>query len=118
MHHKLYGMPMAKIYALYVQKITKKERRIEELNQVITWLTGYPTIDLSSLDGVTVQEFFSDAPKMNENRRFITGKICGVQIETIEDPLMKNIRYLDKLVDELAKGRPLHKILREAPHGI
>ena len=118
MHHKIYTMPMAKIYALYVQKITKKDRRIEELDQVITWLTGYQTKDLSALDDVTVQAFFSDAPKMNEKRRFITGKICGVQIETIEDPLMKNIRYLDKLVDELAKGRPLHKILREAPYGI
>lgn len=118
MLHKIYTMPMAKIYALYTKKITKKDRRIEELNQVITWLTGYQTKDLSALDDVTVQAFFSDAPKMNEKRRFITGKICGVQIETIEDPLMKNIRYLDKLVDELAKGMPLHKILREAPHGI
>ena len=118
MPHKLYVMPMATIYALYVQKITKKDRKIEELNQVITWLTGYPAKNLSVLDDVKVQAFFSNAPKMNENRRFITGKICGVQIETIEDPLMKNIRYLDKLVDELAKGRPLHKILREVPHGI
>lgn len=118
MPHKIYTMPMATIYALYVQKSMKKDRKIEELNQVITWLTGYPAKDLSALDDVTVQAFFSNAPKMNENRRFITGKICGVQIETIEDPLMKNIRYLDKLVDELAKGRPLHKILREVPHGI
>jgi hypothetical protein len=118
MLHKIYTMPMAKIYALYVQKITKKDRKIEELNQVITWLIGYQTKDLSALDDVTVSAFFSNAPKMNENRRLITGKICGVQIETIEDPLMKDIRYLDKLVDEVAEGIPLHKILREASRGI
>ena len=118
MSHKLYAMPMAKIYALYIQKMTKKNRTIEELNQVITWLTGYSSKALDSLENMTVQSFFDDAPKMHDNRVLITGKICGIQIETIKDPLMKTIRYLDKLVDELAKGRPLHKILREVPHGI
>lgn len=118
MPHKLYAMPMSKIYALYIQKITKKSRTIEELNQVITWLTGYSSKELNTLGNLTVQSFFDDAPKIHENRILITGKICGIQIETIEEPLMKNIRYLDKLVDELAKGRPLHKILREAPRGI
>jgi len=118
MPHKLYAMPMAKIYALYIQKITKKSRTIEELNLVIAWLTGYSSKTLESLGNLTVQTFFEDAPKMHDNRVFITGKICGIQIETIKDPLMKNIRYLDKLVDELAKGRALHKILREAPHGL
>jgi hypothetical protein len=118
MSHKLYAMPMAKIYALYIQKITKKSRTIEELNLVIAWLTGYSSKTLESLENMTVQSFFDDAPKMHDNRVLITGKICGIQIETIEEPLMKNIRYLDKLVDELAKGRALHKIIREAPHGL
>lgn len=113
MEHKLYAMSMEKIYQLYILKVTKKNRTIEELNQVIKWLTGYQPSVFQSLDAFTVKQFFNHAPNLNQKRVLIKGKICGVQIETIQDPLMKNIRYLDKLVDELALGKPLNKILRE-----
>lgn len=113
MDHPIYSMSMDKIYQLYIKKITKKNRTVEELNNVILWLTGYQKSALSSLDAFTVKQFFNHAPNLNPKRVLITGKICGVQIETIEAPLMKEIRYLDKLVDELAQGKTLQKIFRE-----
>jgi hypothetical protein len=109
---------METIYQLYVKKITNKNRTIQDLNKVILWLTGYQQSALLSLDAFTVKQFFNHAPQLNQNRLLITGKICGVQIETIKEPIMKEIRYLDKLVDELAQGKPLNKILREASYGI
>jgi hypothetical protein len=102
------------IYPLYVQKVERKERTKAELNQVLCWLTGF---DQAGLEKQVSSEndlaaFFENAPAINPNVSMIKGVICGVRVEEIEDPLMQKIRYMDKLVDELAKGRPLEKILR------
>lgn len=107
-------MPFAKLYPLLVAKAGKKGRTREEVDQVTAWLTGYTPEELVRLEqsGVSYGDFFRHAPAMNPNRTLITGKVCGVQVEKIEDPLMREIRYLDKLVDELAKGKPMEKILR------
>ncbi len=106
----VFDMKVSKVYPLLVQKAEKKGRSREEVDQVISWLTGY---DMSSADlEVTYQEFFSNAPAMNPRAGLITGTVCGIRVEEIEDPLMQKIRWLDKLVDELAKGRPMEKILR------
>lgn len=107
-------MPFSTLYPLLVNKAVKKGRTREEVDRVTAWLTGYSPEDLARLEqsGVSYGDFFRSAPAMNPGRTLITGKICGVQIETIEDPLMQEMRRLDKLVDELAKGRPLEKILR------
>ena len=106
----VFDMKVSKVYPLLVQKAEKKGRSREEVDQVISWLTGY---DMSSADlEVTYQEFFSNAPAMNPRAGLITGTVCGIRVEEIEDPLMQKIRWLDKLVDELAKGRPMDKILR------
>ncbi len=106
----VFDMKVSKVYPLLVQKAEKKGRSREEVDQVISWLTGY---DMSSADlEVTYQEFFSNAPAMNPRAVLITGTVCGIRVEEIEDPLMQKIRWLDKLVDELAKGRPMEKILR------
>ena len=106
----VFDMKVTKVYPLLVQKAEKKGRSREEVDQVISWLTGY---DMSSADlEVTYQEFFSNAPAMNPRAGLITGTVCGIRVEEIEDPLMQKIRWLDKLVDELAKGRPMDKILR------
>lgn len=107
-------MPFAKLYPLLVAKAGKKGRTREEVDQVTAWLTGYTPEELVRLEqsDVSYGAFFRHAPAMNPNRTFITGKVCGVQVEKIEDPLMREIRYLDKLVDELAKGKPMEKILR------
>jgi len=113
MDHQIYSVSMEKIYQLYIKKITKKNRTVDELNTIILWLTGYQKSALTSLDAFTVKQFFNHAPNLNPKRLLITGKICGVQIETIEAPIMKEIRYLDKLVDELAQGKTLQKIFRE-----
>ena len=114
MSHKIYDMSVASVYKHYVTKIAKKNRTIEELNEVIVWLTGYSEdAFVKHLEDLTTfRDFFQQAPLINPNVHLITGKICGVQIEEIEDDLMRNIRYMDKLVDELAKGRPMEKILR------
>ena len=110
---KLYEMPVAKIYPLYVTKVERKDRTEAELVKVITWLTGFDSKTLKKYlrDKATLREFFK-AAKINPKAKLITGSICGVKIDEIEDPLMKKIRYMDKLVDELAKGRPMEKILR------
>ena len=107
-------MAFAKLYPLLVAKAEKKGRTREEVDQVTAWLTGYTPEELARLErsDVSYGDFFRNAPVINPNRTLITGKICGVRVEEIEDPLMQNVRYLDKLVDELAKGKAMEQILR------
>lgn len=106
-------MPVADVYVHYVNKVERKERTEAELIKVISWLTSFDSKTLKKhlKDQITFREFFKKA-KIHPNAKLITGSICGVKIAEIDDPLMKKIRYMDKLVDELAKGRPLEKILR------
>lgn len=112
--HRIYAMSVASVYVHYVAKVERKGRTTEELDQVIRWLTGYDQAALEAelANKTTFEEFFAKAPALNDNRALITGKICGVRIEEIEEPLMREIRYMDKLVDELAQGRKMEKILR------
>ena len=107
-------MSFAKLYPLLINKAVKKGRTREDVDQVTTWLTGYSVEDIARLEqsDTSYGDFFRNAPAMNPNRTLITGKVCGIQVEAIEDPLMREIRYLDKLVDELAKGKPMAQILR------
>ena len=107
-------MSFAKLYPLLINKAVKKGRTRQEVDQVTTWLTGYSVEDIARLEqsDTSYGDFFRNAPAMNPNRTLITGKVCGIQVEAIEDPLMREIRYLDKLVDELAKGKPMAQILR------
>ena len=107
-------MPFAKLYPLLVVKAVKKGRARQEVDEVTAWLTGYTPEDIARMmqSELSYGDFFRNAPAMNPNRALITGTVCGVRVETIEDPLMRDIRCLDKLVDELAKGRPMEKILR------
>ena len=108
-------MAFAKLYSLLVAKAEKKGRTREEVDQVTAWLTGYTPEELAQLgqSDMSYGDFFRSAPAMNPNRTLITGKICGIRVEEIADPLMRDIRYLDKLVDELAKGKAVEKILRK-----
>lgn len=112
---KIYAMSFAKVYPLYVQKAEKKKRTKAEVDEVICWLTGYDKAELrKQIDkGVDFETFFSKAPAINPKSSLITGVVCGVRVEEIKDPLMKQIRYLDKLIDELAKGKAMEKILRQ-----
>lgn len=114
-NEKVYEMKFAKIYPLLQNKVEKKGRTRAELDEVTTWLTGYSAEKLAELEtsDISYRDFFGNAPQMNENRRMIKGKICGISVESIEEPLMQEIRYLDKLVDELAKGKAMEKILRK-----
>ncbi|MFW2514239.1 DUF2200 domain-containing protein [Demequina sp. SO4-13] len=112
--HRIFRMSFASIYPLYVTKVERKGHAKAELDQVITWLTGY---DQSGLDraidsGVDLRTFFAEAPAMNPSADLITGVICGVRVEEIEDPLMQQIRWMDKLVDEVARGKKMTSILR------
>ncbi len=111
--HRIYATAVADVYPHYVKKVTKKNRTESELREVITWLTGYTNaaLDKHLSKGMSFEDFFASA-KLHPNAELITGSICGVKIQEIEEPLMRQIRYLDKLVDELAKGRPIEKILR------
>jgi hypothetical protein len=111
--HRIFGASVASVYPHYVTKVEKKGRSRAELDEVIVWLTGYDEAALARhLEaGTTFQDFFAEAD-LNPNARMITGVVCGHRVEEIEDPLMQQIRYLDKLVDELAKGRPMEKVLR------
>lgn len=115
---RVYKMSFAGVYPLYVQKVERKGRTKEELDTVLCWLTGYTekTLQKQIDKKVDLETFFAEA-KLNPNASKITGVICGYRIEDIEEPLMKKIRYMDKLVDELAKGRKMEKILRKAGHG-
>lgn len=114
MTHRVFKMKFSGVYPHYVAKAEKKGRTKAEVDRVITWLTGYTNAQLKKqIDtGVDFETFFAEAPAMHPNRTKITGTVCGVRIEDIDDPLMQQIRYMDKLVDELAKGRPMEKILR------
>lgn len=112
--HKIFSMAFAKVYPMLVQKAERKGRSKEEVDQIICWLTGY---DQKGLDRQIKQQndfetFFAQAPAMHPNTSLIKGVVCGVRVEEVEDPLMRKIRYLDKLIDELAKGKAMEKILR------
>ena len=111
--HRIFGTSVASVYPLYLAKVERKGRTKAELDQVIEWLTGFDESALSNhlAAGTTFQDFFADA-RLNPNAPLITGVVCGVRVEDIDDPLMQRIRYLDKLVDELAKGKQLDRILR------
>ena len=111
--HRIFNESFASVYPHYVAKVEKKGRSVDELHQVITWLTGFDESQLGHhlAVGTTFTDFFASA-NINPNAALITGSVCGVKVQELEDPLMRHIRYLDKLVDELAKGRPLEKILR------
>lgn len=111
---RLFKMTFESIYKAYVNKVTRKDQSQADLDHIIRWLTGYDqtTLNQQLADQATLQQFFEQAPQFNPRATLITGTICGVRVETIQDPLMQRVRYLDKLVDELAKGRPLSKILR------
>jgi hypothetical protein len=111
---RIYSISFAKVYPLYIAKVERKDRSKAEVDEVIRWLTGY---DQKGLLGQLKKEtdletFFAAAPRLNPARSLITGVVCGVRVEDIKDPTMREIRYLDKLIDELAKGRPMEKILR------
>ena len=112
---KVFAMKFSKIYPLLIQKAEKKGRTKQEVDEVIRWLTGYSQPELEGMleRPMPYGDFFRDAPKPNENRRLIKGVVCGVRVEEIEEPLMREIRYLDKLVDELARGKAMDKILRK-----
>jgi hypothetical protein len=110
---RFYTMAFSGVYPLYLTKVERKGRTRDELNEVIRWLTGYDQaeVDTQLAAGTTFEDFFAGA-RLHPNASLITGLICGVRVEAIEDPLIQQVRYLDKLVDELAKGRPLVKVLR------
>ena len=112
--HRIFTMSFAGVYPLYVQKAARKNRTKEEVDQIIYWLTGYDEAGLQQQieQKNDFETFFAQAPAMHPNRLLIKGVVCGVRVEEIEDPLMQQIRYLDKLVDELAKGKAMEKILR------
>ncbi|MDB5441233.1 MAG: hypothetical protein JWM33_3660 [Caulobacteraceae bacterium] len=113
--HRIYPMRFASVYPLYIAKAEKKGRTKAEVDEIIHWLTGYSQGQLEAQlqSGASFEAFFAEAPQLNTARGRISGLICGVRIEEIEEPLMREIRYLDKLVDELAKGRTMDKILRK-----
>ena len=115
MEHKIFSMAFSRIYMLYLQKAERKGRTKEEVDEIILWLTNYPKEKFSSIieSELSMKEFFDNAPRINENAKLIKGMVCGVRVEDIEDDLMRNIRYLDKLIDELARGRSMEKILRK-----
>lgn len=114
MNQRLYAYPFADIYSLYVAKVERKGRSLEELRTVIMWLTGYDEagLDGAIADGRDLEEFFAQAPAITKRAELITGVVCGIRVEEIEDPLTQQIRWMDKLVDELARGNKLASILR------
>ncbi|MCO5181160.1 MAG: DUF2200 domain-containing protein [Candidatus Promineofilum sp.] len=113
--HRIYTMSVAHVYPLYITKVEKKKRTKSEVDEVIRWLTGYSQEGLEAqLEKQTdFETFFAEAPGLNPSRALIKGVVCGVRVEDIEEPTMREIRYLDKLIDELAKGKAMEKILRE-----
>lgn len=112
--HRIYAMPFARVYPEYVAKAERKGRSKAEVDEIIIWLTGYDPKGLEAeiAKETDIDTFFTQAPRLNPSRSLITGVVCGVRIEEIEDPLMKEVRYLDKLIDELARGKAMNKILR------
>lgn len=113
--HRIFPTPFARVYPMYVEKAKRKGRTQDEVDQVICWLTGYDTAGLRQQieRNASVETFFAEAPALHPNRSLIKGLVCGVRVEDVPDPLMQAIRQLDKLVDELAKGRGMEKILRQ-----
>jgi hypothetical protein len=114
-NHRVFAMKFAKVYPLYVQKAERKNRTKEEVDQIICWLTGYNQAGLQRQieQESDLETFFAQAPDIHPNSALIKGVVCGVRVEEIEDPLMQKLRYLDKLIDELAKGKTMEKILRQ-----
>jgi hypothetical protein len=114
--HRIYSMSFASIYPLYVTKAKNKGRTKSEVDEIISWLTGYSQEELSALleKQTDFETFFAEAPRMNPSRALIKGVICGVRVEDIKEPIMQEIRYLDKLIDELARGKAMEKILRRS----
>jgi hypothetical protein len=112
--HRIFGTPFAKVYPLYIKKAESKGRTKAEVDRVICWLTGYTPAGLRKQveTEVDFETFYKKAPRFNPKSKLITGVVCGVRVEEVEDPLMRKLRYLDKLVDELAKGKAMDKILR------
>ena len=113
--HRICSVSVASVYPHYLAKAEKKGRARAEVDEIIRWLTGYSQemLDRQLATGTTFEEFFAQAPRMNPARSLIKGLICGIRVEEIQEPVMREIRYLDKLIDELAKGRPIEKILRK-----
>jgi hypothetical protein len=113
--HQVFALKFAEVYPLYVQKAERKNRTKREVDQVICWLTGYNQAGLQQQikRGNDFETFFAEAPAINPNSVLIKGVVCGVRVEEIDDPLMQKIRYMDKLIDELAKGKTMEKILRQ-----
>jgi hypothetical protein len=111
---RIYSISFGRIYPLYIEKAVRKNRTKAEVDEIIRWLTGYDQKELEIQIGnqTDLESFFTKAPKLNPQRRQITGMICGVRVEEIKEPIMQEIRYLDKLIDELAKGKTMEKILR------
>ena len=114
-NERIFAMPFAKVYPLYVQKAERKKRTKEEVDRIICWLTGYSQAELQQqiAQESDFRSFFARAPAIHPNSALIKGVVCGVRVEAIEDPLMQKVRYLDKLIDELAKGKAMEKILRQ-----
>ena len=113
--HRIFSTSLASVYPLYIAKAERKGRTKAEVDEIFRWLTGHDqaSLDAELANQTTFKDFFANAPHMNPNRSLITGVVCGIRVETIENPLMQEIRYLDKLVDELAKGKKMEKILRQ-----
>jgi hypothetical protein len=114
-NHRIFKMEFARVYPLYIQKVERKNRTKEEVDQIIFWLTGYDQAGLEQQiqQGNDFETFFAESPAFHPNSSMIKGVVCGIRVEEIEDPLMQKIRYLDKLIDELAKGKAMEKILRK-----
>lgn len=112
--HRIFTTPVANVYPYYIAKAEKKGRTKAEVDEIICWLTGYSPAQLAKQlkQQTDFETFFAKAPKLNPKRKLITGVICGIRVEDIEDPLMRELRYMDKLIDELAKGKAMDKILR------
>lgn len=112
--HRIHATPFARVYPMYVQKAERKQRTKDEVDRILCWLTGYDHAGLQrQIDAsVDFETFFAQAPALHPNRMLIKGVVCGVRVENVEDPLMREIRQLDKLIDELAKGKAMEKILR------
>lgn len=113
--HRIFATPLAKVYPMYVQKAERKKRSKEEVDRIIRWLTGYTQecLEEQIAKQHDFRTFFAQAPAMHPNCRLITGVVCGIRVEAVEDPLMQKIRWLDKLIDELARGKAMDKILRQ-----
>lgn len=112
--HRIFTTSVASVYPLYVAKAERKGRSKAEVDEIFRWLTGHDqaSLEVTLAAGTTFEDFFAQAPAMNPARSLVTGTVCGVRVETVEDPTMREIRILDKMIDELAKGRPLEKVLR------